>query len=205
MANDIVIRGELRKGRKVLVMVHGRGATAADILSLAVYLPVKEFTLVAPQAPDQTWYPFSFLAAVPQNEPYLSTALKTLDDVVEKVAAAGIVATDVYFLGFSQGACLTLEYCTRNARKWGGVIAFTGGLIGDVLDGERYSGDFEGTPVYIGTSDPDPHVPVERVYESEAVLRRLGAKVTVEVIKGMGHTIVQKELDQAIMILSGTR
>ncbi len=205
MQDDVVIRGELKKGKKVLLMVHGRGATAADILSLAVYLPVKEFTLLAPQAPDRTWYPLSFLASASQNEPYLSRSLKALENVVAETAAAGIPPSDIYFLGFSQGACLTLEYLARDAKKWGGVIAFTGGLIGDVVDEANYSGNFDGTRVYIGTSDPDPHVPVVRVHETEAVLRQMGADVSVDIIKAMGHTIIQQELDRASEILSAAR
>ncbi len=188
---------DLNKAKKALVMVHGRGAFAEDILSLAGYFNLNDFALIAPQATNNTWYPYSFLMPPKQNEPWLSSALNVLGDVVKDINDAGIASTQVYFLGFSQGACLTLEFVTRNARKWGGIIAFTGGLIGDKIYTENYSGDFMNTSVFIGSSDPDPHVPVERVYASSTIIKNMHADITTKIYPGMGHTINKDEIDQA--------
>lgn len=176
-------------------MVHGRGGSAEDILSLAGYLSVESFSLVAPQATNNTWYPYSFLVRPAENEPWLSSALELLKETVKEINAAGIEDANIYFLGFSQGACLTLEYVTRNARRYGGVAAFTGGLIGDKIYTENYSGDFAGTPVFIGSSDPDPHVPVERVNATAEVLESMKANLTKKIYKNMGHTISQDEIE----------
>jgi phospholipase/carboxylesterase len=180
---------------KALVMVHGRGGSAEDILGLANYLPVNNFALFAPQATNNTWYPYSFLSAPAENEPWLSGALAVLKDTVADVQAEGFKEEDIYFLGFSQGACLTLEFVTRNAARYGGVVAFTGGLIGDKIYEENYTGDFAGTPVFIGTSDPDPHVPVERVHATAEILNAMHAQVTKKIYKNMGHTISQDEIN----------
>jgi phospholipase/carboxylesterase len=186
----------ISEAKKVLVMVHGRGAFAEDILSLAGYFKLKDFALIAPQATSNTWYPYSFLMPPKQNEPWLSSALDVLSDVVKDINDAGIVSEQIYFLGFSQGACLTLEFVTRNARKWGGVVAFTGGLIGDKIYTENYSGDFQNTLVFIGSSDPDPHVPVERVHTSSMILKNMDADITTKIYPGMGHTINKDEIEQ---------
>lgn len=188
---------ELHKDSKVLIMLHGRGGSAADILSLSAYLHVKDFALLAPEATGNTWYPFSFLSPPALNEPWLSSALQLINDIVEELYQKGISSEQIYFLGFSQGACLTLEYVTRHAAKFGGVVAFTGGLIGDKVYPENYKGDFGGTPVFIGTSDPDPHVPVERVKTTTAILQQMNAVVIEKVYPNMGHTISQDEIDQA--------
>jgi phospholipase/carboxylesterase len=187
----------LAEAKRALILLHGRGGTAGDILSLSSLLHVQDFALLAPQATQQTWYPYSFLTPPADNEPWLSSALSLLGSVIEDITAAGITAENIYFTGFSQGACLTLEFITRHAQRWGGVAAFTGGLIGDKLYPENYHGDFGGTPVFIGTSDPDPHVPVTRVQASEAILRERHAQVTVKVYPNMGHTISRDELEQA--------
>ncbi|NTS39909.1 dienelactone hydrolase family protein [Flavisolibacter sp. BT320] len=187
----------LQQNSKVLVMIHGRGGSAADILSLASHLDVADFSLVAPQATNHTWYPYSFLAPPAQNEPWLSSALQVLKEVVADLHEQGIPDGQIYFLGFSQGACLTLEFVTRNATRYGGVVAFTGGLIGDKIYPQNYTGDFSGTPVFIGTSDPDPHVPVERVYATANILKNKGAIVTEKVYAGMGHTISHDEIELA--------
>jgi phospholipase/carboxylesterase len=199
---NIVWRGKtIEEADKVLIMVHGRGATAEDILSLSPYLDVSEFALLAPQATNQTWYPFSFLAPPAQNEPWLSSALKMLDEIVTDLTNQKIPAENIFFLGFSQGACLTLEFTTRFAKRWGGVIAFTGGLIGDRVYEENYFSDFSGTPVFIGSSDPDPHVPAERVRETKKILENMNAVVTAKLYPNMGHTINQEEMEFANRIL----
>ena len=179
---------------KALIMLHGRGGSATDILSLAAHLRVADFALLAPQAPGNSWYPQSFLAPPAQNEPYLSAALASVAQAVAEAQRHGITPENLYFGGFSQGACLTLEYVARHATRYGGVVAFTGGLIGDRVYAENYQGDFAGTPIFIGTSDPDFHVPVERVRASTALLTRLGAAVTEKVYPNMGHTISQEEI-----------
>jgi phospholipase/carboxylesterase len=195
--NILTAGKDLAEAKKVLIMLHGRGATAEDILSLSGHLNAAEFALMAPQATNHTWYPHSFLAPPSQNEPWLSSALQLLTDLVADISAKGIASEQIFFAGFSQGACLTLEFVTRNAKKYGGVAAFTGGLIGDRIYPESYRGDFEGTPIFIGTSNPDPHVPVERVYATANILRDMHASVTEKVYEHMGHTINQDEIDQA--------
>lgn len=194
----IITAGQpLRSGGKALILLHGRGATAQDILGLASELNVKDYSLLAPQATNHTWYPFSFLALPTQNEPWLSSAIHVIEETVNDIRKKGIADDHIYFAGFSQGACLTLEFVTRNATRWGGAVAFTGGLIGDKLYPERYHGDFDGTPIFIGTSDPDPHVPVERVHESVLTLKSMHANVIEKIYRGMGHTINRDELDTA--------
>jgi phospholipase/carboxylesterase len=195
---------EWTKDRKVLVMIHGRGGSAQDILSLASYLDVSDFTLMAPQATNNTWYPYSFLAPPAQNEPWLSSALALLKEVVDELTQKGTPTEHIYFLGFSQGACLTLEFVTRHANRYGGVVAFTGGLIGDRIYRDNYRGDFQGTPVFLGTSNPDPHVPVERVYATSNILKEMKAAVTEKVYEGMGHTINQDEMDNANRVVFPT-
>ncbi|SFH13733.1 alpha/beta hydrolase [Pontibacter chinhatensis] len=200
---DIKTQGKpLAEAKKALILVHGRGATAESILGLAAHLPVQEFSLLAPQATNHSWYPYSFMAPEEQNQPALDSALEQLDELVKSIEAAGIKSENLYFAGFSQGACLTSEYAARHAQKYGGLLVFTGGLIGQRLDESRYKGDFAGTPVLITTGDPDPHVPVSRVEETVAVLEKLGAKVTKKVYPGRPHTILQEELDLAAGILN---
>jgi phospholipase/carboxylesterase len=195
---QILYKGrELSKAKKVLIMVHGRGGSAEDILSLGLQLNVEDYALAAPQATNNTWYPYSFMAPQSQNELWLSSALSLLTVTVADIQQAGIPAENIFFLGFSQGACLTLEFVTRNARRWGGVVAFTGGLVGEVIDEQNYSGNFLNTPVFIGTSDPDPHVPVERVHESSRLISSMNAVVTTEVYPNMGHTITKQEMAMA--------
>lgn len=188
---------ELAPGNKVLILLHGRGAGAQDILSLAQHLQVTGFTLIAPQATNHTWYPYSFLAPPAQNEPWLSSALQLLEQLVADIQSKGIPSSDIYFAGFSQGACLTLEFAARHARRYGGIAAFTGGLIGDKIYRENYTGDFGGTPVFIGTGDPDPHVPVERVYATTNILKEMNADVVEKVYPHIGHTIIGDEIEQA--------
>ncbi|HXB92959.1 MAG TPA: dienelactone hydrolase family protein [Puia sp.] len=196
-AGLVTTGAELTAASKVLIMTHGRGANAADILTLAEYLPVEDFTLLAPQADGNSWYPYSFMEPPVRNEPWLSASLDRLQNLVGGLRAKGISDDRIYFLGFSQGACLTLEFVTRHATGYGGVVAFTGGLIGDKIYTNNYKGDFAGTPVFIGTSDPDPHVPVARVRATTTLLRGMNADVTEKVYPGMGHTISSDEIQQA--------
>lgn len=188
---------ELREAEKVLVLIHGRGGSAKEFLALANQLNTQDFAVLAPQATDFTWYPNSFLAPVAQNEPEYSSALEVLEELLDDIKETGIASENIYFAGFSQGACLTLEFVTRNAQRFGGVAAFTGGLIGDKIYNENYSGDFNGTPIFIGTGDPDPHVPVERVEDSAEILREMNANVEVKIYKNRPHTISEDELKLA--------
>jgi phospholipase/carboxylesterase len=195
---NIVTAGKpLELAAKVLIMLHGRGASAEDILSMSSYLTVKDYALIAPQATNNTWYPYSFVAPTAQNEPYLSSALAVLNEVVEDLIDRGITAENIYFMGFSQGACLALEFVARHAIKYGGVAAFSGGLIGDMIYAENYKGNFDGTPVFIGSSNPDSHIPVTRVRESTNVLKSMGAEVTERLYPNMGHTINEDEIQLA--------
>lgn len=199
----IVTGGQpLATATNALIMLHGRGGSAQDILSLAQHLNVADFALLAPQAPGYSWYPQSFLAPPTQNEPALSSALSMLTGLVDELEQQGISRRNLYLLGFSQGACLTLEFSARHAARYGGIVAFTGGLIGDKIDPDKYAGDLASTPVFIGTSDPDFHVPVERVRASTILLRNLGASVTEKIYANRGHIISQDEIDQANTLIS---
>lgn len=200
--NTVFSGKPIDEATKVLIMVHGRGANAQSILGLAKHLSIDDFALVAPNATGNTWYPQSFLAPEAQNEPYLSSALEILTDLVNQLKAKGFEAKDIYFTGFSQGACLTSEFLGRNAERFGGAFIFTGGLIGDSLKTERYKGNFDGMPIFIGSSNPDFHVPVERVYATSNIFRDLGADVTEKIYPNMGHTVIEDELNEANKILA---
>jgi phospholipase/carboxylesterase len=195
---------KLREAKRALVLIHGRGGSAEDILTLADHLAVKDFALLAPEAAGNTWYPHSFLAPPAQNEPWLSSAIAVLEEVVDDIVAEGITKENIFFTGFSQGACLTLEFVTRNAVKYGGVAAFTGGLIGDRIYPENYKGSFGQMPLFIGSGDPDMHVPVKRVEETVAILDSMGAKVTLQLYPGRAHTISPDELALANKLVFNT-
>lgn len=195
--NSIAAGEELHAESKVLILLHGRGGSAEDMLSFSSRLEVDNFALIAPQATNNTWYPYSFLAPPAQNEPWLSSALGLVKELVDDVTGKGVTTERVYFCGFSQGACLALEFIARNANRYGGVAAFTGGLIGDKIYTGNYKGDFKGTPVFMGTSNPDPHVPIERFYASAEILREMNAAVTEKAYNNMGHTINADEIDNA--------
>jgi predicted esterase len=187
-----------------MVLVHGRGASAADILGVAPELGVDDVAFVAPDAPGRTWYPYSFLAPLQQNEPYLSAALQTVHAIVADLQRQGIARDRIGFLGFSQGACLSLEYVARHATRYAAVIGFSGGLIGPPGTPRTYSGSLNGTPVFLGCSDVDPHIPLERVHETRDVLAALGAAVDERIYPGMGHTINRDEIEAAKRMLTGT-
>lgn len=186
-----------QEAKGALILLHGRGSTAHNMIGLANELDVADLAIYAPQAANHSWYPYSFLAPVRDNEPALSSALGVITQLVKQIEADGIPANKIYFMGFSQGACLTLEYITRNARQYGGAVAFTGGLIGEELNLANYTGNFNATPVLITTGDPDPHVPLSRVEETVKQLTALDANVTLKVYKGRPHTITQEEVDLA--------
>lgn len=182
---------------KAIVFLHGRGASAADIIQLNQHLKVTDAALFAPQASNHSWYPYGFMAPENENQPALDSALELINDLVAEIVANGIPLNKVFFAGFSQGACLTLEYISRNAARYGGAIAFTGGLIGETIDRSKYTGDFMQTPVFISTGNPDPHVPVYRVEESGAILKEMNADVQVKIYPGRVHTVSNPELELA--------
>lgn len=192
----------LEQATGAVILAHGRGASAEDILSLAAYLPQEGLTYLAPQAANYTWYPYSFLNPMAQNEPYLSSALRRIAALVAEVSAAGIPVERIVLGGFSQGACLASEFTARNAQRYGGLIAFSGGLIGPPGTPRDYPGALDGTPVFIGCSDIDPHIPLARVEETAAVLQQLGATVDKRIYPRMGHTVIQDEIDAAAALLS---
>jgi phospholipase/carboxylesterase len=185
----------LDKAKAAMLMVHGRGATAADILSLGLELRHPDFAYLAPQASGNVWYPYRFMEPIERNEPWLSSALARLETVLAQIVAAGIGPERTIVLGFSQGACLSLEFVARHARRYGGLAGLSGGLIGPDGTPRDYPGSFDGTPVFLGCSDVDPHIPKERVNDSAEVLRRLGGQVTERLYPNMDHTVNRDELN----------
>jgi len=177
-----------------MILVHGRGASAEDILSLTQEVGSPGWTYIAPQAASAAWYPHRFTEPEQRNEPWLSSALAVIGDLVEHVSAS-VHLERLILLGFSQGACLTLEFSARNARRFGGIVGLSGGLIGPDTSTRAYAGTLQGTPVFLGCSDVDPHIPAERVTHAAQVLERLGGSVTQRLYPGMGHTVNQDELD----------
>jgi phospholipase/carboxylesterase len=192
---------EPEKAEATLILVHGRGATAESILSLHAALRLPGLAALAPQAAGGTWYPHSFLAPLEANQPYLDSALLRLQSLVAGLVSRGIPGDRIALLGFSQGACLTLEFTVRHPRRYGAVMGLTGGLIGPPGTAREYPGSLDGTPIFLGSSDPDPHVPFERVRETEAVLARMGASVELRRYPGMPHTIYEDELDACRRLL----
>lgn len=184
----------LEEARAGAIFVHGRGADARDILGLAGEVDPGDIAYAAPDASGHTWYPFSFLAPIEQNEPGISSGLRVIDALVKQFEAAGIKPEKLLLLGFSQGACLTLEYCARHAQRFGGIAGLSGGLIGPPGTPRDYAGSFAGTPVFLGCSDVDPHIPKERVIETSQVMERMKASVTVRLYARMGHQVNIEEL-----------
>jgi predicted esterase len=180
--------------RLAMLVVHGRGASAQDILALARELRLDDVAYVAPEAGGHTWYPYSFLAPIDQNEPGISSALRVLSGLVDGLVNQGIDTHRIGLLGFSQGACLALEFAARHAARYAGVFALSGGLIGPPGTPRNYSGAFDGTPVFLGCSDIDPHIPLERVRESAEVFRQMNANVDERIYPRMGHTVNADEI-----------
>ncbi|HEX2840467.1 alpha/beta hydrolase [Hyphomicrobium sp.] len=184
----------LDKARGAVILLHGRGGMAEDMLALSEAFAQRDISYVALQAPSRTWYPHSFLAPISQNEPHLTHSLAAVGEAVRSLKSAGLSSERIALIGFSQGACLALEFAARNAERFGGVAALSGGLIGQDGTPRDYRGSLAGTPVFIGCSDVDSHIPLERVNESAAVVQRLGANVTKRIYPGMGHTVVDDEI-----------
>jgi predicted esterase len=192
----------LEQAKAALILLHGRGASAADILSLGIELDLPDCALLAPQAANYTWYPYSFLSPLERNEPWLSSALKRVEALAAELGQAGFTSERIGLLGFSQGACLALEYAARHARRYGAVVGLSGGLVGPPGMQRSYPGSFGGTPVFLGCSDVDPHIPREQVEESAQVLERMGAAVTLRLYPGLGHTVNADEIRIARAILA---
>lgn len=195
MSNILYEGKALDQAQKVAIMIHGRGATAAGILGLSDHLNLSDFALIAPQAPGNTWYPYSFMAPDGSNQPSFSKSMQTVDAIIKDLIKKGFSSEQIYFIGFSQGACLSLEYTTQYAQRYGGVIAFTGGLIGEKFNPSKYHGDFQGTPVFIGSSHKDMHVPLSRIEESVKQIEKMGATVKTMIFQDTQHTIRQEEVD----------
>ncbi|MEX0661403.1 MAG: dienelactone hydrolase family protein [Balneolaceae bacterium] len=193
--SKIVYAGvDIKDANGAMIMIHGRGATAESIITLADEFDADDLHLVAPQANQFQWYPYSFLAPTERNEPGLSSGLQAIYDIVTELVENGISKEKIILLGFSQGACLATEFVARHPAKYGGLAALSGGVIGDEVSTENYSGSLKGTPAFLGCSNIDPHIPKERVDESEKILKNLGAEVTKKIYKGMGHTVNEDEI-----------
>lgn len=195
-SETIATRGEtLANATAALILLHGRGGTAEQSLTLADHVDVPGFAYLAPQAAGNTWYPQRFIVPRQQNEPSLSSALQVVDDLVERLLSDRLASEQILLAGFSQGACLAGEYVARHPRRYGGLAVFSGGVIGTDAELTGYTGSLDDTPVFLGCSDVDLHIPVERVHTSSTIFRELGATVDERIYPGMGHTINQEELD----------
>jgi predicted esterase len=191
----------LASARGALILTHGRGGSAESILTLGAQLGVHDLAWLAPQAAGNSWYPYSFLSPIPQNEPGISSGLQVLADLVAYIEAAGVPAERIALCGFSQGACLSLEFGARHPRRYGALLGLSGGLIGPDGTPRDYPGSLDATPVFLGCSDVDGHIPLARVQESAEVLARLGGVVDTRIYPGMAHTVNEDELTAVRAIL----
>jgi predicted esterase len=191
----------IERAQGAMIMVHGRGASPNSILELVPHIERPGFAFLAPAAANGTWYPHRFLAEIAMNEPGISSGLSVLDHLVRDLESRGMPRSRTMLLGFSQGACLASEFAARNAARYGGVIVLSGGVIGPPGTPRNYPGTFEGTPIFLGCSDVDPHIPKDRVEESAAVFERLGAAVTARLYPGMGHDINEDEIESTRRIM----
>jgi phospholipase/carboxylesterase len=192
----------LHRANAAVLMLHGRGADASDMFKLAEVLAQPDLAYLAPQAAGRSWYPYSFLAPIVRNEPFLSSALDMIERILAQLGSDGLPLDRIALLGFSQGACLALEYAARHARRYGALVGLSGGLIGPDGTPRDYSGQFAGTPVMLGCSDNDPHIPLRRVHETARVLRTLGGEVAERIYPGMGHAINDDEIKQIRTLLA---
>lgn len=193
---------KLENASAALILLHGRGATAPDILSVSTDLNFHQLAYLAPQADGNSWYPNRFIAPIDQNEPYLSAALSGLDEIVKEVDAKYIPVEKIFIGGFSQGACLAIEYVIRNPRRYGGLFAFSGGYIGPLDMQRQPNGDLRGMPAFLGCSDMDPHIPLRRVKETTALLTAMGALAEEKIYPNMGHTIIDDEIEHVRQYIS---
>lgn len=179
-----------------MIMIHGRGARAESILSLRNSLNFTgKFMFAAPQASGNTWYPYSFLSPIKMNEPGLTSGLQVIFDTLATLEKENMPKEKIILLGFSQGACLVSEFVARHPDTYGGIVCLSGGLVGEKINPDNYTGDLSGSPFFIGCSDADPHIPLERVTETEHIYRKLGANITKRIYPGMGHSVNEDELE----------
>lgn len=191
------------QARAAAILLHGRGSNADDMLGLAREFGQRDIVYRAPEAQRRSWYPYSFLAPLEQNEPHLGDALATVGAAFAQLAADGFPPERVVLIGFSQGGCLALEYVARNAKRYGAVVGLSAGLIGPPGTPRDYAGSLAGTPVFLGCSDIDSHIPLARVHESRDVFEKLGASVTERIYPGMGHTVNADEIAHVTKLLAG--
>ena len=194
MSNWIQAGIPLSQSKKAIILLHGRGASAESILLLASSLDLADFSIFAPQASQHTWYPYGFMASDQGNFSALNSSLQQVSLLFQFLIENGKAPEQIYVMGFSQGACLSLEFTARNAQKFGGVVAFTGGLIGEKLEEKKYKGDFQGTPILLSSSAHDMHVPAQRIHDSAQLLRKMGAEVSLKFFEDPFHTIRPEEL-----------
>jgi len=195
LGEHIIFRGNPESAEKAMIMIHGRGATAESMAGLADEFKVDKISFIIPQAANFTWYPYRFIEKREANEPGISSGLSLIDAIVNALNKNGIEKDDIYMLGFSQGACLTIDYVARNPDKFGGIFVLSGGLIGDVLNINDYKGNLQQTPVFFGCSDRDFHIPEARVHESAEIISKLNGHVIKRIYPAMGHTINTDEID----------
>ncbi|MDX1700759.1 MAG: dienelactone hydrolase family protein [Melioribacteraceae bacterium] len=193
---------DLENAKTALILIHGRGSTAESILPLANELNLDDTIVIAPQADQFTWYPYRFIEKRERNEPGISSGLALIDSIIYSLNDSGISTDNIFLLGFSQGACLILDYAARNPKKYAGIFALSGGLIGEKLNWNDYSGNLEKTPVFLGCSDNDFHIPEERVHESGKIFNELSSDVTIKIYNNMGHTISYAEIEEMNTIIS---
>jgi phospholipase/carboxylesterase len=201
MSNWIQTGLPLSESKKAIILIHGRGATADSIVSLADYLELADLSIFAPQAAQRTWYPYGFMASDEGNLSSLNSSLQQVSLLFQFLIENGKTPEQIYVMGFSQGACLSLEFAALNAQKLGGVVAFTGGLIGEKLEEKKYSGDFQGTPILLSSSAHDMHVPAQRINDSAQLLQKMGAEVSLKFFEDELHTIRPEELTWANQML----
>lgn len=200
----ITLHGKpLSEAKAAMILVHGRGGDARGILPLTNHFDAEDVAYLAPSAAGNSWYPYRFIEPRERNEPHLSSALQKIDTILGEVQAAGIPPEKTMLLGFSQGACLTLEFAARNPQRYGGIVALSGGLIGAEDELVGYVGSLKGTSVFLGCSDVDFHIPLERVHETAEIFQRMGAKVAERIYPGMGHTINDDEVQAVREMLAG--
>ena len=195
----------LASAEAAMILIHGRGASAESILTLVSRLDGPGFAFLAPQAAESTWYPHSFLAPIPQNEPGISSGLYVISQIMADLDSKGILSEKIMLLGFSQGACLTLEFAARNPKRYGGIVGLSGGLIGPEGTPRDYGGSLDGTAIFLGCSDVDTHIPKERVHETTTTFKKMGAYVTERLYPNMGHTVNHDEVEFVQRMMEGLK